>query len=126
MSDANNEERRVGRDEMNLTEFPITTLAERVPPGIKTLVFEDQYGDRSNPRATGVGRADLFSTVVPRALTVVPRALYRSSACAFTVVPRALLEALTVVSRALYRSSACALGSQVGLSLDLRFPYSGN
>src|SRR5512135_613763 len=44
MSDANNEERRVGRDEMNLAEFPITTLAERVPPGIKTLVFEDQHG----------------------------------------------------------------------------------
>jgi hypothetical protein len=44
MSDANNEERRVGRDEMNLCEFPIATLAERVPPGCKTLVFEDQHG----------------------------------------------------------------------------------
>jgi hypothetical protein len=54
MSDANNEERRVGRDEMNLAEFPITTLAERVPPGIKTLVFEDQHG-----KLTVVGSDDL-------------------------------------------------------------------
>jgi len=54
MSDANNEERRAGRDEMNLAEFPITTLAERVPPGIKTLVFEDQHG-----KLTVVGSDDL-------------------------------------------------------------------
>jgi Replication initiator protein A len=36
--------RRVGRDEMNLAEYPITLLTERVPPGIKTLVFEDRHG----------------------------------------------------------------------------------
>ena len=44
MSDANNEERRVGRDEMNLAEFPITTLAERVPPGIKTWSSRTSMG----------------------------------------------------------------------------------
>ncbi len=29
---------------MNLCEFPIATLADRVPPGIKTMVFEDRHG----------------------------------------------------------------------------------
>ena len=36
--------RRVGRDEMNLAEFPIASLAERIPPGCKTMAFEDQHG----------------------------------------------------------------------------------
>jgi hypothetical protein len=36
--------RRVGRDEMNLCEFPIATLADRVSPGCTTMVFEDQHG----------------------------------------------------------------------------------
>ncbi len=44
MSDEDKDARRIGRDEMNLCEFPIATLAERVPPGCKTLVFEDQHG----------------------------------------------------------------------------------
>ena len=29
---------------MNLCEFPIASLAERVPPGCKTMVFEDRNG----------------------------------------------------------------------------------
>ena len=36
--------RRVGRDEMNLCEFPIATLADRASPGCKTMVFEDRHG----------------------------------------------------------------------------------
>jgi Replication initiator protein A len=36
--------RRVGRDEMNLAEFPITLLTDYPPEGCKTLVFEDRYG----------------------------------------------------------------------------------
>ena len=35
---------QVGRDEMNLCEFPIATLADRVSPGCKTMVFEDRHG----------------------------------------------------------------------------------
>src|SRR3954471_11786105 len=35
-----------GRDELNLAEFPITLLSDRIPKGCKTLVFEDQYHDR--------------------------------------------------------------------------------
>ena len=54
MGDEDKDARRIGRDEMNLVEFPITTLAERVPPGIKTLVFEDQHG-----KLTVVGSDDL-------------------------------------------------------------------
>jgi hypothetical protein len=34
----------IGRDEMNLAEFPIALLADRAPDGQKTLYFEDQHG----------------------------------------------------------------------------------
>ncbi|MBV8609624.1 MAG: replication initiator protein A, partial [Singulisphaera sp.] len=44
MRDEGEDPRRVGRDEMNLAEYPITLLTERVPPGCKTMVFEDQHG----------------------------------------------------------------------------------
>ena len=44
MSDAEQDPRRVGRDEMNLAEYPITLLAERVPPGLKTIAFKDRHG----------------------------------------------------------------------------------
>jgi hypothetical protein len=35
-----------GRDELNLAEFPITLLADRVPEGCTTLVFEDEIYDQ--------------------------------------------------------------------------------
>jgi hypothetical protein len=35
-----------GRDELNLAEFPITVLSDRVPEGMKTLVFEDEVFDQ--------------------------------------------------------------------------------
>src|SRR5262245_10794217 len=35
-----------GRDELNLAEFPITLLTDRVAPGQKTIVFEDRLFDR--------------------------------------------------------------------------------
>ncbi len=44
MRDEGEDLRRVGRDEMNLCEFPIATLADRVPEGCKTMVFEDRHG----------------------------------------------------------------------------------
>jgi hypothetical protein len=34
----------LGRDEMNLAEFPIALIADRVPAGQKTLYFEDKHG----------------------------------------------------------------------------------
>src|SRR4051812_31820184 len=34
----------IGRDEMNMAEFPIALVADRVPAGHKTLYFEDQHG----------------------------------------------------------------------------------
>jgi hypothetical protein len=39
--------KRMGRDEMNLAEFPLAMLADRVPAGCKTLVFEDRIEDKS-------------------------------------------------------------------------------
>jgi hypothetical protein len=35
---------RIGRDELNLAEFPIALIAERAPAGQKTIYFEDQHG----------------------------------------------------------------------------------
>src|SRR4028118_25681 len=40
-----------GRDELNLAEFPITLLSDRVPKGCKTLVFEDKVFDRQHGEA---------------------------------------------------------------------------
>ena len=42
----------MGRDEMNLAEFPLATLADRAPRGCKTLVFEYPIGDpdQAQPR----------------------------------------------------------------------------
>ena len=34
----------IGRDEMNLAEFPIALLADRTQAGQKTLYFEDEHG----------------------------------------------------------------------------------
>jgi Replication initiator protein A len=36
--------RLIGRDEMNLAEFPIALLADRTQAGQKTLYFEDEHG----------------------------------------------------------------------------------
>ena len=49
----------MGRDEMNLAEFPLATLADRVPQGCKTLVFEDRIWDRE-PEAACRPAADDF------------------------------------------------------------------
>lgn len=45
----NNGKRRplgTGRDELNLAEFPITVLTDKVPKGLKTLSFSDQIRDQ--------------------------------------------------------------------------------
>ncbi len=41
-----------GRDELNLAEFPITLLSDRVPKGCKTLVFEIEPRDRRTGQVT--------------------------------------------------------------------------
>ena len=61
---------RMGRDEMNLAEFPLAVLADRVPHGCKTLVFEDRIWDRSRrrhvPRRLTISASDKFG--LPTAL----------------------------------------------------------
>src|SRR3954462_8857487 len=47
-----------GRDELNLAEFPITLLSDRVPKGCKTLVFEVDSRDRK------------MGKVIPRKVTI--------------------------------------------------------
>src|SRR5947209_900344 len=44
MSDDAKVERLVGRDEMNLAEFPITLLTDQSSKTVKTLIFEDDHG----------------------------------------------------------------------------------
>ena len=50
MRDESEDLRRVGRDEMNLAEFPIATLTDSPPEGVKTLVFEDRHGTLTGRR----------------------------------------------------------------------------
>jgi hypothetical protein len=38
----------IGRDELNLAEFPLTSLARRIPEGATSLVFEDKIRDQSD------------------------------------------------------------------------------
>ncbi len=40
----------MGRDELNLAEFPLATLADKAPRDCKTLAFEDQIWDPESPR----------------------------------------------------------------------------
>jgi hypothetical protein len=47
-----------GRDELNLAEFPLATIADRVPEGQKTLMFEDEICDRES------------GELIPRKLTI--------------------------------------------------------
>ena len=60
----------MGKDEMNLAEFPLATLADRVPRGCKTLVFEDRILDRGQKqhvdRRLTITGSDKFG--LPRAL----------------------------------------------------------
>src|SRR4051812_28284754 len=42
---------RLGKDEMNLAEFPITLLTDRVPRGQKVIKYQDQIYDEKAGRA---------------------------------------------------------------------------
>jgi hypothetical protein len=46
MRDEGEDLRRVGRDEMNLCEFPIATLSDRVPEGCRGMVLPPITGIR--------------------------------------------------------------------------------
>lgn len=38
-------EDRFGHDELNFAEFPLVVLADRAPPGVKTVHYQDEYQD---------------------------------------------------------------------------------
>ena len=42
---------RLGKDEMNLAEFPITLLADRVPKGQKSIEYQDRIFDEKSGKA---------------------------------------------------------------------------
>ncbi|MBX9792582.1 MAG: replication initiator protein A [Pirellulales bacterium] len=58
----------VGRDDMNLAEFPLASLDDRVPKDQKTLVFEDQITSKGAPvtRRLTISASDKFG--LPTAL----------------------------------------------------------
>lgn len=44
--------RERGRDEMNLSEFPLTLLTTRAPEDVKTIVYEDEIRDKGTGQLT--------------------------------------------------------------------------
>ena len=66
MNDESEDLRRVGRDEMNLAEFPITLLTDYPPEGVKMLVFEGRHG-----KLTVVGSEDLGLPTAPDSDVIV-------------------------------------------------------
>ena len=66
MSDEDKDARRIGRDEMNVCEFPIALLADYPPAGVKMLVFEDSHG-----KLTVVGSEDLGLPTAPDSDVIV-------------------------------------------------------
>jgi hypothetical protein len=41
---------QIGKDELNLAEFPIALLSEKSPAGVRTLEFQDQIFDTGKKR----------------------------------------------------------------------------
>ena len=66
MDDEDKDPRRVGRDEMNLAEFPIALLTDYPPEGVKMLVFEDRHG-----KLTVVGSEDRGLPTAPDSDVIV-------------------------------------------------------
>ena len=46
-----------GKDELNLAEFPLSAIADRLHPDQKTLTFEDRIWDESRGEMVQIGRA---------------------------------------------------------------------
>ena len=58
------------KDELNLAEFPIAALTDRVPDGQTTLVFEDKLEQKdATPIIRRLTISTLPSTVCPRPST---------------------------------------------------------
>jgi hypothetical protein len=66
VNDESEDLRRVGRDEMNLAEFPIALLTDYPPEGVKMLVFEDRHG-----KLTVVGSEDRGLPTAPDSDVIV-------------------------------------------------------
>jgi Replication initiator protein A len=66
VNDDSEDLRRVGRDEMNLAEFPIALLTDYPPEGVKMPVFEDRHG-----KLTVVGSEDRGLPTAPDSDVIV-------------------------------------------------------
>ena len=65
-----------GKDELNLAEFPLSAIADRLNPEQKTLTFEDRIWDESRgemvPRKLTISASDNYG--LPTALRPAHRA----------------------------------------------------
>ena len=64
-----------GRDELNLAEFPITVLTNKVPKGLKTLTFSDQIKDHATgetvTRKVTISGSDVYGLPGPLDMDVL-------------------------------------------------------
>ena len=64
-----------GRDELNLAEFPITVLTDKVPRGLKTLTFSDQIKDHATgetvKRKVTISGSDVYGLPGPLDMDVL-------------------------------------------------------
>jgi hypothetical protein len=80
-----------GRDEMNLCEFPIALLAERVPKGMQTLEFQGQHGKLTVRGASGLGLPTAHDTDVIIGLLQITKAHNNFTDDTVPFTPHALL-----------------------------------
>jgi hypothetical protein len=84
-------EKGTGRDEMNLCEFPIALLAERVPKGKRTLEFKGQHGKLTVRGADGLGLPTAHDTDVIIGLLQITKAHNNFTDDTVPFTPHALL-----------------------------------
>jgi len=62
----------LGKDELNLAEFPLCSIADRVEPGQKTLRFEDRIWDESRGELI-TRKLTIFDAETPQRLNTSQR-----------------------------------------------------
>lgn len=91
------EDRKDGRDELNIAEMPIALISERVPSGVTSLVFENQFGKLTVRGAEGLGLPTAGDNDVIVALMQLTR---QKNGFTSPVVPFSRYELLKLLGRA--------------------------
>jgi hypothetical protein len=91
MEDMRDEAPQPGRDELNLCEFPIALLAERVPSGMRTLEFQGQHGKLTVRGGEGLGLPTAHDTDVIIGLLQLTKADNNFTNATVPFTPHALM-----------------------------------